>query len=105
MPQDVCGVRDGGAMRVRAAWLIEGVRMDGPVRMAPLSLSPVSLDRGYVGREAREIFNAELTDAGFVTAVGDRFGGHRSRRIAGSSVSSAMSSISTACLRSAPSAR
>jgi hypothetical protein len=37
--------------------------------MAPLSLSPVSLERGYVGREAREIFNGELADAGFVTAV------------------------------------
>jgi hypothetical protein len=65
----VCGVRDDGAMRVRAAWLIEGVRIDGPARMAPLSLSPISLDRGYVGREARGIFNAELADAGFVTAV------------------------------------
>ena len=43
--------------------------MDRSVRMAPLSLSPVSLDRGYVGGEAREIFNAELADAGFVTAV------------------------------------
>jgi hypothetical protein len=43
--------------------------MDGPVRMAPLSLSQVSLDRGYVGREARKIFNSELADAGFVTAV------------------------------------
>lgn len=56
-------------MRVRAAWLIQGVRVDGPARMAPLSLSPVSLDRGYVGREARDIFNAELAGAGFVTAV------------------------------------
>jgi hypothetical protein len=56
-------------VRIRAAWLIEGVRIEGSVRMGSLRLSPVSLDRGYVGREAREIFNAELADAGFVTAV------------------------------------
>ena len=35
----------------------------------PLNLSAVPLDRGYCGREAREIFNAELADAGFVTTV------------------------------------
>jgi hypothetical protein len=56
-------------VRVRAAWLIEGVRLEEPLRMGPLHLSPVPLDRGYFGREAREIFNAELADAGFVTAV------------------------------------
>lgn len=65
----VCAVRDDVAMRVRAAWLIEGVRIDGPVRMGPLTLSQVALERGYIGREAREIFNAELADAGFVTMV------------------------------------
>jgi len=43
--------------------------------MDPLSLSQVSLDRGYFGREAREIFNAELADAGFVTTVERRIWG------------------------------
>lgn len=57
-------------MRVRSAFLIEGLRIDDELRLAPLVVRPVGLERGYFGKDGREIFNAELADAGLVTHIG-----------------------------------
>ena len=56
-------------MLMRAAALIEGVRLDTPVALEPFVVQPVSRDRKFIGRDGRHIFNAELADAGFVTSV------------------------------------
>lgn len=53
----------------RSAYLIEGVRLDTEWRLMPLVARPTAPDRGYFGRDGREIFNAELADAGFVTRI------------------------------------
>lgn len=56
-------------MRMRALWLIEGVRLPEPLRLGPLTLSPVPLEDGYLGKELREVFNAQLAAASFETRV------------------------------------
>lgn len=54
---------------IRSAHLFEGVRLEREVVLEPFTVRPVSLDRGYFGRDARVAFNAELADSGAVTVV------------------------------------
>lgn len=54
---------------MRAAALIEGLRLEAPVTLEPFVVQPVSPDRKFIGRDGRRIFNAELADAAFVTSV------------------------------------
>jgi hypothetical protein len=56
-------------MLMRAAALIEGLRLAAPVTLEPFVVRAVSPDRKFIGRDGRGIFNAELADAGFVTSV------------------------------------
>jgi hypothetical protein len=56
-------------MLMRAAALIEGLRLETPVTLEPFVVRPVSLERKFIGRDGRAIFNAELADAAFVTYV------------------------------------
>lgn len=56
-------------MLIRAAALIEGLRLEAPITLQPFLVTPVSPDRKFIGRDGRGIFNAELADAGFVTSV------------------------------------
>ena len=56
-------------MLIRAAALIEGLRLETPVTLEPFVVRPVSLDRKFIGRDGRAIFNAELADAAFVTYI------------------------------------
>ena len=55
--------------RVRGAYLIDGVRLERELRTAPLTARPIPIERGFVGRDGRELFNTELTDLGFVTVI------------------------------------
>jgi len=57
------------AVRIRAAVLLEGLRLDEPLSFPPFEVSPVPKERKFIGRDGREIFNAELAQAGFVTEV------------------------------------
>jgi hypothetical protein len=54
---------------MRAAALIEGLRLEAPVALEPFVVQPVSPARKFIGRDGGAIFNAELADAGFVTSV------------------------------------
>ena len=54
---------------MRVAALIEGVRLEAPVTLEPFVVRPVLSDGKFIGRDGRDIFNAELADAGFVTSV------------------------------------
>ena len=56
-------------MLIRAAALIEGLRLEAPITLQPFVVTPVSPDRKFIGRDGRGIFNAELAAAGFVTSV------------------------------------
>src|ERR1044072_7413974 len=56
-------------MLIRAAALIEGLVCEPPIAPEPFVVRPVSLDRKFIGRDGRAIFNAELADAAFVTHV------------------------------------
>jgi len=56
-------------MWMRAAALIEGLRLDAPITLQPFVVTPVAADRKFIGRDGRAIFNAELAAAGFATAV------------------------------------
>ena len=47
-------------MWMRAAALIEGLRLEDPITLEPLVVTPVSPDRKFIGRDGRGIFNAEL---------------------------------------------
>ena len=40
-------------MLMRAAALIEGVRLDTPVALEPFVVQPVSRDRKFIGRDGR----------------------------------------------------
>jgi hypothetical protein len=57
-------------MWMRAAYLLEGLRLEAELQLPPLTLSPIPIEHGYVGRDGREIFNACLDQAGFVTRIG-----------------------------------
>ena len=49
--------------------MIEGLRLDELITLQPFVVTPVSPDRKFIGRDGRDIFNAELADARFVTSV------------------------------------
>lgn len=55
------------ATQLRAAALIEGLRLDEPTHVAGVLVSPVPHEGGFAGRELRETFNALLADHGFVS--------------------------------------
>lgn len=57
-------------MHCRSAFLLEGVSLDAPLDVPPFTVTPVSPERKFIGRDGCMIFNAELADAGFVTQVG-----------------------------------
>lgn len=48
---------------------MDGVRLETELRLPPLSARPIGLDRGFVGRDGREIFNRELAEIGYVTSI------------------------------------
>lgn len=53
----------------RCAYLLEGVRLDDEIRLHPMTVGPIALEHGYFGRDGRDIFNAALARAGFVTVI------------------------------------
>lgn len=57
------------AVLTRSAYLLEGVRLEEPMTLTPLLVSQVAVERGYGGRDLREVLNQELGDAGFVTEI------------------------------------
>lgn len=58
-----------GGMLVRSAALIEGLRLEEPLQFGPVTIAPVDLDLGFVGRDGRDIVNAQLEALGFVSRV------------------------------------
>lgn len=56
-------------MLLRAAFLIDGLRLEEPLRLGTVLFVPVAPERGFIGRDGREIFNGELDEHGFVTHI------------------------------------
>jgi hypothetical protein len=55
------------AVFLRAAALIEGLRLDEELRVGGIEIAPVDLDHGFAGRELREPLNALLGEQDFVS--------------------------------------
>jgi hypothetical protein len=53
---------------LRCAALIEGLRLDRRLEVGALVFEPVPIERGFAGRELRQVFNDLLTAHGFVSA-------------------------------------
>lgn len=57
-------------MLLRAAVLIEGLRLDGDLHVGGVRVIPVAIEHGFSGRELREPLNALLAEHGFVSMFG-----------------------------------
>jgi hypothetical protein len=53
---------------LRCAALIEGLGLDRPLEVGALVFKPVPIERGFAGRELRQVFNDLLSAHGFVSA-------------------------------------
>jgi hypothetical protein len=54
-------------LRHRFAYLVSGLRLDEPVEVGDMTLTPVPTTVGYRGRELREVLNGLLAEVGYVT--------------------------------------
>jgi hypothetical protein len=52
---------------LRSAALIEGLRLDGPLRVGQFVFEPVPIEDGFAGGELRQTFNDLLGSSGFVS--------------------------------------